>query len=162
MRAIDRRRGCLVLVDVQETEMKLNRESRVARFYYATYRHLPTDLCRFWWKLLGAIALLPLTWWTYFTRDSKRGYMDLDERCGIGVAVWMAIAALTGLVVVFLWNWIALLVILGVLLIIAALLSLPEWGDCVFDSTPVTVARERYKAFKEGYCPRIEWIKKSD
>lgn len=53
--------------------MKLKIDSWHAKFYMKSYgvHYLPEWLCNYFWQLVLAIVLLPITWWTYFSNRVK-------------------------------------------------------------------------------------------
>jgi uncharacterized membrane protein YuzA (DUF378 family) len=143
--------------------MKLNDHGLMARFYLWSYPSaLPNNLCSYFWKLVAAIVLLPLTWATFWINDDN---IPFPLRAIIGVLL-QGIVGFLGFAFVapFFGVWTPL-EYLGLGVVIAAIIC----GVGYFfleRTTPVipkalsefaSISYERGKAVKDNYCPRIEW-----
>lgn len=145
--------------------MQLNTNGRLAQFYRWTYdRKCPNDLCTFFWKLLFATVVFPITWLTY--------PWDLDhvaKRVFAGIAMWVGLLAVAGIASVTLGGDLFFVYIIGGLAAIAvgcvllvgtgvgAVAGVGFGYRKVVESEIVQVVVERKRAFKDNYCPRIDW-----
>ena len=167
--------------------MKLKKDGPLARFYAWTYCHgqerewdrkreLPTKFCPFFWELMFAIAILPITWMSALT-DREEVCQKLGARLTVGMLAYAALIILCAIVaLVYNFPWIVLTV-LGGALGIAAIGGLGTYfftqsrtwravgGSvrCAVGSTfeaigeVVEVASTKKESFTNNYCPKIDW-----
>lgn len=151
--------------------MKLNKNSKLTRLYMWSYNtpywRLPNDLCTYFWKLLFAIVVFPLTWLSYPFKCNH-----IFSRIGV------SLLCLLGLILIGLpiglqkWGvFIILGIVIGMLVGITATIGLIAFVCGLLTETYykvrststveelMSIVRERKTGFKEKYCPRIEWAK---
>jgi hypothetical protein len=147
--------------------MKLDKNGKLARFYKWSYRevYLPTNFCSYFWALLLAAFLFPITWLSY-----PLDCWSLTER------VWKSFCVFMGLVgtafYISLWiespfktGAVTFLVLVALVLLIAVIgggvWCLERWDSRQPKPTVISevfeVVRGQVEAVKENYCPKIEW-----
>lgn len=152
--------------------MQLKTDGAVTRFYKRTFfladYDLPKNFCGFFWKLIIAFIVLPITWWTYRVDDKPGRDSPIDDfgsRVGLGVAVPIMLA-------------IVLLIIFGILVtavsypkvstVVASVILfavLTVWLNTRRNGNPVErfthevldIATTKVESVKDNYCPRIDW-----
>lgn len=148
--------------------IKLSRDGRLHQLYRYTYDSYPTSsFCPFFWKVLIAAALLPVTWVSYPFRAT-----NVIWRALYSLIIW-AIFITTAFVVsqgiaepkVF---WVVAIVI-GVLVgfvIAVGLAALACAGieeaalrtkDFIQTNEVIAVVRTRKESVMDRYCPKIDW-----
>lgn len=142
--------------------MNLTIDGSLYKFYRWTYGYAPpNNLCPFFWGLLWATVIFPITWWTYPWED-----VDWDGRLVGGMFMWgiaIGIGFLTGST---LSGWYDPILVLGIVsaIGIAAILTgviIIAGGSYLLDtasrSEMKTVFVETKKSWQEKYCPKITW-----
>lgn len=176
-------------MNVRFSERSLHR-----RFYDATYdpgmvwdgRHYvhrePNNLCPYFWKIVLAVFLLPLTWPAYL-KELVFGRESFGMKIGFGLAVHVCIAVvLVGTIATFPEHplWIGLLYMTGYILAVVLVLGLAlvvfagivaaikvgleelsrrraraKMEAPTDENSPLI--RSKVRAYKEKVCPRIDW-----
>lgn len=150
--------------------MEISKKSWHARLYKFSYDELPNNFCEYFWKLFLAVVLLPISWiGCLFNKGEK-----LAENVFITIAFYLgliflplAIAEKQYGALSFKSYLIGLGYIIGSIAMTSGVLyciySISQWQDnrtsrkvAVKEKKP-NLIKERYKAFKGKYCPKINW-----
>jgi hypothetical protein len=149
--------------------MKLKKEGFLTRFYKWSYglndAVLPTNFCEFFWSLVFAIAVSPLTILSLPLQLLIPGLKEntdwsMKARICAPLAIIVCVTLLTFLGITVFNNPGTSLMIVGVLVLFGLLLALLVWkSDSLSELQKETnqVIEEKYKSVKENYCPKIEW-----
>ena len=146
--------------------MKLTKTSLITRFYMWTYgrteKELPNNLCNYFWSLIAATLLLPLTIWSYpFQRFAKFRLRSLGAKIGtfFGSAFLLFILSVFGY-----GFYMQPGVVIGGILGGAVLLSLLHLQEKKklepihkFSSEVMDIVSTKIEAKKNRYCPKIDW-----
>lgn len=140
--------------------MKLKRTGLLARFYEWSYgEDVPDNLCPYFWKIIAAVALFPLSWATWWVPEKPPFVVRVIMGAVLQLAGLFLMAALIG---PFFgdWKWTIGLVVITVVVALVAAIHLiadrqtrPEFVD---EFTEMYTAKKQ--SFTEKYCPRIDWI----
>lgn len=164
--------------------MKIKVKSWHYWLYRNTYQGTPKSLCPYFWKLLFAIIMLPLTWVGYLfpgTREGKNMFLNfiitfmfmalLVVGHGVGMENYPEsnsfIATIIGL---GLLTGVSLIIILAGLLIFGLIHAIREGVTYIEDKRYYKHLKELekgkepkkyiliewWKAFKSKYCPKLE------
>ena len=77
--------------------MRLSTKSWHYWLYERNYEVDPTNLCPYFWKVILALVVLPITFWTYVLNRRSGFYITpvtIGERVAIGIIGPMALVAL--------------------------------------------------------------------
>lgn len=150
--------------------MKLKIDSWHAKFYLKSYggHYLPEILSVYFWQLVLAIVLLPITWWTYYFKQLR--YETLLEKTLFSV-FWYLVATTSGFMLSdfmdIQWYTLPLCTALGTVFIVCFITFL--WGllkiTSKIKSLPFTykikpsktLIKQSLKDFKEKTCTKIDW-----
>lgn len=139
--------------------MEINKNSWHSKFYYVSYRELPQSLCEYFWKLVLALTLLPLTWAGYAIKSSREQIYGV--KINTGLIFWMLFWFVPYMVsignntsflqslILSIGGYIFLTVVTLITILIIYLIS---------KSKKPNIVTERWKAFKGKYCPQITWL----
>lgn len=161
--------------------IKLNPESKLARLYLDTYRRpLPNNLCSYFWKVVFALLILPITCIPLKLWPRENNYDPLICYFCLGCLFYviMGMAGLggwafvlkTGLPQPFLFfPWLVSLVLTGIAFGIIFLVAIIAGLLCqikdVLSNKEEPKEKElslillKIKAWKEKNCPIINWEK---
>lgn len=157
--------------------MEINKNTWHAKFYYWSYKDRPDSLCPYFWKLLLAIVFLPLTWLGYIIPYFRKNlYMTISTYIMITASAYLfvfmgyilgyeyfrglslVVATAIGTLVFVLGTSLLLLFGWFVLIYLPEKLSKQRINSWYEKKEPKTnLIKERYKAFKGRYCPKIDW-----
>lgn len=162
---------------VQEATLKLNimelsRQGKLARLYKWTYTRnewqLPNSLCPYFWMLLIAVILFPITWVSYpFYACNVVSRFFKSLGCW---ATFVAAGALLSNVVM--GDYTLILIILTLIGIVAAGIIIVSIGALIAGGTAAacqkvsksnfvqetkSIISEKSSSFKDSYCPKINW-----
>lgn len=155
--------------------MVLNPKALHAKFYNLVYnKDLPESLCDYFWKLVFAIPLFILLFpfSVFWIKGYKHGDLLLVLRIILNVIISIGVFGLSLICVYFpiwekdysgLYVFLALVGAVGLALGIAwAITSLKTGIRFRYIETPesIIIVKESIKAFKNKYCPRIDWKEK--
>lgn len=143
--------------------MNLSTNGIPARFYKwsygATDGTLPRSLCPFFWKLILAILLLPVTLPTLPVQLIFPSLRDNDEWSLAGRFFFVCLTAVTllaiGLIGLTAVN--APLTFFSTVAGVAAVVLFVITGIVIKDSESAEIVVKRVIAYKENYCPPIFW-----
>lgn len=143
--------------------MEIRKNRWHAKLYNIAYKRLDQSLCTYFWKLVLALVLLPFTFIWYLipcTRNNEglSGYIFCSLVTTFFIIIGRTIGSdifgdfsfVSGLVG-FVLTVVGSALIVGILILIAYLLHLAG------ETKRETLIGERFKGFKNKYCPRIEW-----
>lgn len=152
--------------------MKLNRESKLARFYQWSYGErpewMPYNFCDYFWSLLWAMVVFPITWLSY-----PFDTYNLNERFWKGVGMWIFLTAIAYYIFLFIeypyqTAKISGYVVGGIIGFIALVIGgvyclekLEHDGETKKPSVLCEawqIAVEKKNSVKDNYCPKIEWL----
>jgi hypothetical protein len=146
--------------------MHLSKHNLITRFYMWTYgkteEYLPKDFCSYFWSVLFATLILPLTIWSWPIQHIKT--FDLDQntdwtwagRCGVLVFAFIFGVAGYGMVLgVIIHPWIMLGVFISAALITLGMISVVIGKGLLGEATHLLKAKT--DSVKDKYCPVIEW-----
>jgi len=139
------------------------------RTYFLEYDELPTNFCNFFWKLIFAFVVLPITALTYLVdgKNKKRpaiadAFKDRLVFPVIAVLLLLFLFTLIGAYVklfvfvpIFTGSVTAIVVIAGLVILLGGEKRREAVGDFTLEALDVAVTK--IENVKEGYCPKIEW-----
>lgn len=155
--------------------MEINKNNWHAKFYYWTYKNHPNSLCPYFWKLILAFVLLPLTFVGYLIPTFRE---DEDNVLSVYFAVTVLFWILLGFgwetgnnmfetYHIFLSTFLGFLILLfGIAVALTVLFGIgyffAEWlPEHIYknrrEEPKTNLIKERIKAFKGKYCPKITW-----
>lgn len=164
--------------------MNLQLKSWHTILYKNTYQGLPDSLCPYFWKLLIAMLLLPITWGGYvipnirYTKSIFLNFMTTVCFYTIGYIIYNISLSIypeqEGIWEMLLGITVATGYIVGVTVAISAIFILIYLASTYISDTTKSVMYKRrltnedkpkktyiliewYKAFKGKYCPKINW-----
>jgi hypothetical protein len=149
--------------------MKLDKNGKLPRFYQWSYseKDLPDNFCSYFWHVLWAIILFPVTWLSYPLPNYPPPPIGI--RFIIGIVGYFLLGLLAGLVYALLVNPFQTLKIAGTIVGAIGALSATIFGfiyikerlDGSDEKSVFTeiaeIVREKKKSVKENYCPKINW-----
>lgn len=168
--------------------MEFDKNSFTAKLVSSFYPDywLPTSLCTYFWKALFAYVSLPLTWplvWLFWKDPNNNGNDSVLFKFLGGVVINVVIAVI---VYVTITDPYQTLIVGGYILMLATGLTLLavltrflaikhekyKWGveykhiwfNVGYEGKPRknNIIVEFFKAKKEKYCPKIEWVDKKE
>lgn len=149
--------------------MELNSTGSIARFYCWSYglhfANLPPDFCMFFWKLLLALLVLPVTVWTLLPQKILRlGNLEwsLGGRflAGNFTALLIAVAVhiVTAIASAPYESFTAILKILSAIAVVTALLAAGIYvSNSRLKNEFAEIAKTKTSSVKDKYCPKINW-----
>lgn len=132
--------------------MEINKKSWHAKFYYESYRDLPSNACKYFWNLSVAVLLLPITWFNYLSRKLREEAFEWKLVLGAIAYSYFIVLPL----ILSNSGDLSFLASLGVIILITVLAVIALYIGSVlvnisFGHSP------SWELFKEKYCKKIDW-----
>lgn len=159
-------------------KIKLHGQGLLARYYEWAYDvyHMPENFCEYFWKLIFALALMPLIWLSY---PIKREGIGVRIAASIGVLLALFLLAVLITLSYTYFDTFLMLLFASVIIVltIVAILALVAGSDITCEyvrhtdtfkqvkrtaSEAKIIWKGRKEAVLNRYCPKIEWVYDDD